>query len=102
MDSRDCILFSGGAQGAEAEFGARAERHGIEEVTSRWRETGSSASAACGCSIARSSRKATCLAYVSGEAQLRERPVDRAFLVEEIDAGFTGRIDPHGNPRVSC
>jgi len=32
MDSRDCILFSGGATGAEAEFGACAERHGIEEV----------------------------------------------------------------------
>ncbi len=32
MDSGDCILFSGGAQGAEAEFGACAERHGIEEV----------------------------------------------------------------------
>src|ERR1700682_5618279 len=32
MDSRDCILFSGGARGAEAEFGACAERHGIEEV----------------------------------------------------------------------
>jgi hypothetical protein len=32
MNPRDCILFSGGAQGAEAEFGAGAERHGIEEV----------------------------------------------------------------------
>ena len=32
MDGRDCILFSGGAQGAEAEFGACAERHAIEEV----------------------------------------------------------------------
>src|SRR6266513_5842446 len=32
MDSRDCFLFSGGAQGAEAAFGACAERHGIEEV----------------------------------------------------------------------
>jgi hypothetical protein len=32
MDCRDCILFSGGARGAEAEFGAGAERHGIEEV----------------------------------------------------------------------
>jgi len=32
MDPRDCILFSGGAAGAEAEFGACAERHGIEEV----------------------------------------------------------------------
>src|SRR3954470_24284707 len=32
MDSADCILFSGGAQGAEAEFGACAERRGIEEV----------------------------------------------------------------------
>src|SRR5437588_5567645 len=31
MDGRDCILFSGGAPGAEAEFGACAERHGIEE-----------------------------------------------------------------------
>src|SRR4051794_41941496 len=28
----DCILFSGGAPGAEAAFGACAERHGIEEV----------------------------------------------------------------------
>ena len=28
----DCILFSGGAQGAEAEFGAQAEAFGIEEV----------------------------------------------------------------------
>jgi hypothetical protein len=27
-----CILFSGAAQGAEAEFGAAAERYGIEEV----------------------------------------------------------------------
>jgi len=32
MNKRDVILFSGGAPGAEAEFGARAERHGIEEV----------------------------------------------------------------------
>jgi hypothetical protein len=29
---RDCILYSGAAQGAEAEFGAAAERHGIQEV----------------------------------------------------------------------
>jgi hypothetical protein len=32
MNPSDCILFSGGAPGAEAEFGACAERHGIEEV----------------------------------------------------------------------
>jgi hypothetical protein len=32
MNSKDCILFSGGAPGAEAAFGAAAERHGIEEV----------------------------------------------------------------------
>src|SRR5262245_39418309 len=32
MNARDCILFSGGAPGAEAAFGACAERHGIEEV----------------------------------------------------------------------
>jgi hypothetical protein len=32
MESRDCILFSGGALGAEAAFGACAERRGIEEV----------------------------------------------------------------------
>src|SRR5262245_8148259 len=32
MNASDCILFSGGAPGAEAEFGACAERHGIEEV----------------------------------------------------------------------
>jgi hypothetical protein len=28
----DCTLYSGAAQGAEAEFGAAAERHGIDEV----------------------------------------------------------------------
>ncbi len=32
MNAVECILFSGGAAGAEAEFGACAERHGIEEV----------------------------------------------------------------------
>ena len=32
MNAVDCILFSGGAPGAEAEFGACAERHGVEEV----------------------------------------------------------------------
>ena len=32
MNQEDFILFSGGAPGAEAEFGACAERHGIEEV----------------------------------------------------------------------
>lgn len=32
MNKTDFILFSGGAPGAEAEFGASAERHGIEEV----------------------------------------------------------------------
>jgi len=32
MNAGDAILFSGGAPGAEAAFGARAERHGIEEV----------------------------------------------------------------------
>ena len=32
MRKEDCILFSGGAQGAEAEFGANAESFGIEEV----------------------------------------------------------------------
>ncbi|MGB7219116.1 MAG: hypothetical protein WBD07_09945 [Vicinamibacterales bacterium] len=32
MHSADCILFSGGAAGAEAAFGTCAERHGIEEV----------------------------------------------------------------------
>jgi hypothetical protein len=32
MNARDCILFSGGAPGAEAAFGACAEQHGVEEV----------------------------------------------------------------------
>lgn len=32
MIAADSILFSGGAPGAEAEFGACAERHGVEEV----------------------------------------------------------------------
>ena len=32
MKAEDCILFSGAAQGAEAAFGAAAERHGIYVV----------------------------------------------------------------------
>ena len=32
MNKADYILFSGGAQGAEAEFGVNAEKYGIEEV----------------------------------------------------------------------
>src|SRR3954465_14813627 len=32
MNPRECILFSGGAPGAEGEFGSCAERHGVEEV----------------------------------------------------------------------
>ena len=32
MKREDCILYSGAANGAEAAFGAAAERHGIEEV----------------------------------------------------------------------
>src|SRR5918994_7403987 len=32
MQPSDSILFSGGAPGAEAEFGACAERHDVEEV----------------------------------------------------------------------
>ena len=32
MRAADCILFSGGAPGAEAAFGACAERYGVEEV----------------------------------------------------------------------
>lgn len=32
MKKEDCILFSGGINGAEAEFGMTAERFGIEEV----------------------------------------------------------------------
>ena len=32
MDRSDCILFSGGAPGAEAAFGEVAERFGVEEV----------------------------------------------------------------------
>lgn len=32
MDKADFILFSGGANGAEAAFGENAERYGIEEV----------------------------------------------------------------------
>lgn len=33
MERAGCVLFSGGANGAEAAFGAAAERWGIEEVT---------------------------------------------------------------------
>jgi hypothetical protein len=32
MNPSDCVLYSGGLRGAEATFGALAERYGIEEV----------------------------------------------------------------------
>lgn len=32
MKVEDCILFSGGVKGAEAEFGTQAEKAGVEEV----------------------------------------------------------------------
>jgi hypothetical protein len=32
MNPSECVLHSGGLKGAEAEFGAAAERHGVEEV----------------------------------------------------------------------
>ena len=32
MKAKDCVLFSGAANGAEAAFGGAAERHGIDEV----------------------------------------------------------------------
>lgn len=32
LNTEECILFSGGAEGAEADFGATAEKFGIEEV----------------------------------------------------------------------
>ncbi len=32
MKPEDCTMFSGGAKGAEAEFGAQAEKKGVEEV----------------------------------------------------------------------
>jgi hypothetical protein len=32
MEASECVLYSGGLRGAEAAFGALAERHGIEEV----------------------------------------------------------------------
>ena len=32
MKPEDCVLFSGAARGAEATFGAAAERHGVAEV----------------------------------------------------------------------
>ena len=32
MNANDCVLYSGGLEGAEAAFGAVAERYGVEEV----------------------------------------------------------------------
>jgi hypothetical protein len=32
MKASECVLYSGGLKGAEAAFGATAERYGIEEV----------------------------------------------------------------------
>lgn len=32
LNPKDCVLYSGGAAGTEAYFGAAAERHGLQEV----------------------------------------------------------------------
>jgi hypothetical protein len=32
MNASECVLYSGGLKGAEAAFGAAAERHGVEEI----------------------------------------------------------------------
>src|ERR1051325_10170612 len=39
MKPEECILFSGAANGAEAAFGAAAERHGIEEMNFTFTDT---------------------------------------------------------------
>lgn len=38
LDPNECTLFSGGANGAEADFGANAERFGIEELNFTFEE----------------------------------------------------------------
>jgi hypothetical protein len=38
LNPKDCTLYSGGANGAEAEFGANAERYGIDEVNFTFEE----------------------------------------------------------------
>ena len=38
MKSSDCTLFSGGAKGAEEEFGIQAEKAGVEEVSFTFEE----------------------------------------------------------------
>jgi len=38
MKSSECVLYSGGLQGAEAAFGAAAERHGVAEVNFTFEE----------------------------------------------------------------
>ena len=40
MKSSNCTLFSGGAKGAEEEFGIQAEKAGIEEVNFTFEEHG--------------------------------------------------------------
>ena len=59
MKREDCILFSGAAGGAEAEFGAAAERHGIEEVNFTFEGHRDARSAASASSRTRSSSTAT-------------------------------------------
>ena len=59
MKSADCILFSGGAPGAEAWFGECAERYGIEEVNFTFDGHKSTVTAASACSTTRSCSPAT-------------------------------------------
>ena len=83
MTPENCILFSGAANGAEAAFGAAAERHGIEEVNFTF--TGHNDSRTRGIRVltqAELKRGDVSLAYVSRlmHREFRDTPLFRKVL----------------------
>ena len=59
MKPEDCILYSGAANGAEAQFGAAAERYGIDEVNFTFEGHNDARRRGIACSTTKNSSTAT-------------------------------------------
>ena len=91
LDPKKCILYSGGANGAEAEFGRLAEQYGIEEVNFSFE--GHQMERARGVRFLTSEelgRKDVSLTYVS---KLMNRSFTRAPLFRKVLQSISWQVD---------
>ena len=91
LDPGTCILYSGGAKGAEAEFGALAQEYGIEEVNFSFE--GHQSERSRGVRVLTSeelARKDVSLTYVS---RLMNRSYTRAPLFRKVLQSISWQVD---------